>query len=297
MRSMAAMRDEILKATGGRVQLKAYPGGVLGEEKDVLYKIKVGQVDGAGFMGFGVAKVCPDAEAMGQFFQFRSYEEVDAAMEALRPRLEAQCLQNGFVVLGWTEVGFSYVLSAVPVRSLDDLRAAKPWVLPGSQNIAVFYEIAGISGIPVPVGDVLTALQTGLIKTVYSPPLAAVATQWFTRVKYRSDVKLLYSMGGLFVAEKSWNRVPAELRTPIRDIAARQMRELTRGVRKSNEEALAVIEKSGVSVVSPSPEQVAEFERINREVTKRIVGKTFSPESHAIVTRCLEQLRKETPAP
>jgi TRAP-type C4-dicarboxylate transport system substrate-binding protein len=296
MRAFNAMREEIVQATGGQVQFKAYPGGVLGEEKDVLYKIKVGQVDGAGFMGFGVSRVCPDAEAMGQLMAFRSYEEVDAAFESLRPRLEAQCRANGYLALGWTEVGFSYLYSVAPVRTIEELRAAKPWVLPGGGLIAEFFSEAGISGIPIPIGDVLTALQTGLIKTVFSPPLAAVATQWFTRIKYRTDAKLLYSMGGLFVSEKSWSRIPEAHRAAILKIADRQMTQLKLSVRKSDAEALDVMAKNGITSVTPPPEALAEFQRIGGNVTKRMQGKTFSPEAHEIVTRRVAEMRQQPQA-
>ncbi len=43
---------------------------------------------------------------------------------------------------------------------------------------------------PVPLGlaDVLTGLQTGLVDVVSGPPVAAVALQWFTKIKYAIEV-------------------------------------------------------------------------------------------------------------
>jgi len=286
-----AMRDEILEATDGNVGFKAYPGGVLGEEKDVLYKIKVGQVQGGGFLGFGISRICPDSRAMMLPLLFESYEEVDAVFAKIRPYLEKQCRQNGYVALGWTEVGFSYLYSTEPVRNLADLRGAKPWAIAGDRIIEELFRAGKISGIPVSVGDVLIGLQTGLIKTVYSPPLAAVATQWFTRVKYRNSIRLTYSLGGVFVSEKAWHRIPANLRQPVLDITHRYMSELTRQVRASNEEALAVMAKNDIDVVTPSDAELDEYRAISARALARLRGDVFSEQAYDLVRKHLDAAR------
>jgi len=293
MNTFNAMRDEVLEATGGQVGFKAYPGGVLGEEKDVLFKIKVGQVDGAAFMGHGVGKICPDADAMMQPMQFKTYEEVDAVFETLRPHLEGACLENGYVALGWTEIGFSYAYSTVPVRSMEDLRRAKAWLLPGSTVVSELYRRGNVSGIPIPVSDVLTALQTGLVKTIFSPPLAAVAMQWFTRVDYRTGTKILYSFGGLFVSEKSWKKIPADLQETVIEIAARHSRELSQKVREDNEEALEVMAKQGVKLVELTEQGRKEFEEISLQVAEDKATRPYSDKAYDIVVRRLAELRKE----
>ena len=291
MRTFNTMQDEILEATDGQVGLKAYPGGVLGEEKDVLFKVKVGQVDGGAFMGHGVGEICPDANAMMQPMQFRTYEEVDAVFESLRPHLEKKCLEEGYVALGWTEIGFSYAYSTVPVRSMEDLRGAKTWLLPGSTVVSELFRRGNVSGIPIPVGDVLTALQTGLVKTIFSPPLAAVAMQWFTRVDYRTDTKILYSFGGLFVSEKSWKKIPAELQGTVREIATRHSRELSQKVREDNQEALEVMAKQGVKLVELTEAGRKEFEDISLQVAQDKATRTYSDEAYDIVVKRLAELR------
>ena len=132
MNAFDQVKKEVLEATGGKLQIKVYPGGVLGEEKDVLFKIKVGQVDGAGFIGYGIGKICPDARSVMMPLTFASFEEVDAVFKKMTPHLEDNCLQNEFVALGWTEIGFSYLYSVHPVRTIKDLQGAKPWSEPNA---------------------------------------------------------------------------------------------------------------------------------------------------------------------
>ena len=241
MQRFDQMKKEVAEATGGQVVLKVYPGGVLGEEKDVLFKIKVGQVDGGGFMGHGVGVICPDARALMLPMRFKNYEEVDAVLAKMQPYLEAQCEKNGFIALGWTEIGFSYLYSVLPVRSIKDLRGAKPWTLPDERMLNVLFKHAKISAIPLPIADVLTGLQTGLIQTVYAPPLAAVVMQWYTKIKFRNDMRLGYSFGGMFVSKASWNKIPADLQPKVLEICHRHMKELTKSVRKSDTDALKVL--------------------------------------------------------
>jgi TRAP-type C4-dicarboxylate transport system substrate-binding protein len=259
MNTFEQVKKEVLAATGGRLQMKVYPGGVLGEEKDVLYKIKVGQVDGAGFIGYGIGKICPDARALMVPFMFDNYEEVDSAFGKMTPYLEEHCLQNGFVALGWTEIGFSYLYSTQPVRSVEDLKRAKPWSIPNEQLLTELFKAGNISTIPVPVSDVLTALQTGLIETFFSPPLAAVAMQWYSKVKYWNDLRLAYTFGGLFVSKKSWDKLPEDIKSKVLEICHRRMKELTLQVRKSNEDAIKVIASSGVQTVHSSEADIQTF--------------------------------------
>ena len=296
MQAFDRIQKEVAEATGGQVRLKAYPAGVLGEEKDVLFKIKVGQVDGAGFLGYGIGQICPDANALMVPLLFNTYAEVDSVFAGMRPHLEQECLKNGFVALGWTEIGFNYLYSTVPVRSLEELRRAKPWSLPGDPMLGELFKACGVSAIPVPVGDVLVALQTGLIQTVFAPPLAAVSMQWFSRVKYRNEVQLMYSLGGIFVALRSWEKLPEDLRAKVLEISRRNVDALREQVRKSNAEALQVMAANGVQSVTTSPEQMVEFAKMRDVSTEALKGKTFSAEAYAQVQKLLAETHAKAAA-
>ena len=291
MQRFDQMKKEVSDATGGQVILKIYPGGVLGEEKDVLFKIKVGQVDGAGFMGHGVGVICPDARAIMLPMTFRSFGEVDAVREKMEPYLEAQCEKNGFIALGWTEIGFSYLYSVAPVRSIKDLRGAKPWTLPDERMLNVLFKFAKISAIPLPVGDVLTGLQTGLIQTVYAPPLVAVVMQWYTKIKYRNDMRLGYSFGGMFISKSSWNKVPPEFQAKVSEICHRHMKALTESVRKSDADALKVLSDNGVQVVTSTPADVKEFEEVSALALAEQKATLLAPEACDLVQKYLEEYR------
>ncbi len=291
METLARARTEIRAATEGRVRLRLYPSGIMGEERDVLFKIRARQLDGGGFMGAGIARICPDAQALMLPVLFDSHEEADAVLAGMSDFLARQSRENGFVALGWTEVGFAYLLSTVPVRGLADLRGARPWATSEEGMLRDFFSAARVHAIPVPVTDVLTALQTGSIQTVFSPPLGAVAMQWHTRVRYRNDMPLSYSFGGVFVAERSWRRIAEEDRDVIHEIFGRLTSELTRTVRERNQEALEVMEAQGVETLSSSPEEREAFVSISRETVNNLVGRVFSEEAWTRMQRILGDMR------
>ena len=179
----------------------------------------------------------------------------------------------------------------MPVRNLADLRGAKPWSVPNEEMLSALFEVAGVTGIPVQVGDVLPALQSGLLQTVYAPPLGAVALQWHTRVQYRLDLPMTYVFEGVFLSRKAWDKIPGEFQGPIRDIVRKEVAALGVQLRKSNAEALEVMQKQGVETIAPSAPDAAEFEARAAEAFERLTGKVFSPEAAGQVRAAVQAHR------
>ena len=70
--------DKTLKAKSqGRLGFRVYPGGVAGDELDVLRKIRIGQIHAAAFSGVGFGQILPMVRVLDLPFLFRSDQEVD----------------------------------------------------------------------------------------------------------------------------------------------------------------------------------------------------------------------------
>ena len=91
---------------------------------------------------------------------------------------------NGFILLGWSEGGFIFIMSTGPIASVADLKKAKVWTWGGSPMAKAIFDEAKVTAIPLSIPDVLVGLQTGLVDVVYAPPAVAISLQWFTKVKY-----------------------------------------------------------------------------------------------------------------
>jgi TRAP-type transport system periplasmic protein len=290
MQALHDAKTEIEAATAGAVKLKIYPGGIMGSEKDVLFKIKTGQLQGGGFMGYAIGKICPDASALMFPMVFRNYEEVDRVLEKMRPFLDDHARKNGYEAMGWTEVGFSYAFGMKPIASLEELRATKVWGLDSPMLIELF-AAAGISSIPANVTDVLTSLQTGSLETVFGPPTAAVAVQWHTKIRYYNTMRLTYAIGGVFLSSAGWSTVPPPQREVVKAAIDRHCRLLTPKVRKSDIEALEFIRSQGVVPIAETPETRAAFEQVALVALQKVKGSIFSADAWDLLQQNLKELR------
>ena len=296
LKTYRLMADEIFDATEGQVKFKSYPGGIQGDETTVMRKIRIGQLHGAGLTGTGLSLICKDSLVFQLPIVFKSEEEVDFVFPKMIPLFEAQCNKNGFEVLGWPHLGFSYLFSKNNIQNISSLRSAKPWLLENDIISKVFFNAAGVSAVPAEVSDVLTGLRSGLIQTVFSPPIGMISLQWFSRVNNRLDIKLIYSFGAFVVSNKKWNRVPKDLQKKIKEISDKHFVDLNRKIREQNHEALQVMEQKQIKTFSASQQGLEEFEQISNKVAEELVGNTFSHESLSLLRSALSEFRKRDSA-
>ena len=290
MQALADAKAEIETATAGAVKIKIYPGGIMGAEQDVLFKIKTGQLHGGGFLGYAIGVICPDVSALMFPMVFRNYDEVDRTFDKVRPFLDARVQAAGFETLGWTEVGFSYAYSVKPISSLPALRATKVWGL-DSPMLMELLAAAGIASIPANVTDVLTALQTGLLETVFGPPTAAIAVQWHTKLRHYNALRLTYAVGGVFLSSAAWNSSPAAHRESVKSIFDKHCRKLTPKVRQSDVEALDFMRAQGVQAIETTPETLAAFEQVAATALVKVKGTAFSTAAWDLLQKTLQEIR------
>jgi TRAP-type transport system periplasmic protein len=290
MQALNDAKAEVETATGNAVRIRIYPGGIMGSEKDVLAKIRMGQLHGGGFLGYAVGLICPDASVVMSPLALRNAAEADAAMDGMRSFLDDQTRKNGFEVLGWTEVGFNYAYGTKPISNLEELRATKVWGL-DSPMLNELFAACGIASIPVNVTDVLTSLQTGALETVFGPPTAAVAVQWHTRVRYYNEMNLGYTIGGVFLSAAGWKSIPPQHQAVVKAAFDKHCRLLTPKVRKSDAEALQFMRAQGVQPIPETPQARVEFERVAQIATDKVMGKSFSVEAWNLLQGILAPLR------
>jgi len=292
MQALDAAKEEINAATAGALKVKFYPGGIMGAEKDVLFKIKTGQLQGGGFMGYAIGKICPDARALMFPMVFLNYEEVDQVLNMMLPTLEASAREHGYEAVGWTEVGFTYAYGMKPVNSLDDLRKTKVWG-PDSPMLIELFNAGRIATIPANITDVLTSLQTGSLETVFGPPTAAVAVQWHTKVKSYNTLRLSYSIGGVFLSSVAWDKLTPEQQGIVKGAFDKHCRLLTPKVRASDIEALEYMQLQGVEAIEASPVALADFQRIAGQALNAVEGTVFSPEAWDHLQESLQKVRTQ----
>ena len=221
---MNVMRDfarGVKQKTGGQVRFRIYAGGVQGDEKDVVRKMRIGQIHSAGFTGVGLGEILPETRVLELPFLFFREEESDFVHKRVGPRLSAAFEGKGFVLLGWAEVGLVRLFSKRAIRTQDDLTHAKVWAWEGDPLVKAYFQALRITPITLSITEVLTSLQTGLIDTVYASPLAAIALQWFTRVEYMTALPISNGTGAVLISKKTFDRLSPKQQTVLKEEAKR----------------------------------------------------------------------------
>ncbi len=293
VKAFREINQELEQKTNKQVSLRLFPGGILGDEEDMLRKVKVGQIQGALLTGGGLGLIFKDIKILAIPFLFQNYSEVDALLSKMEGYFQKGFQNNGFTSLGWTEQGFIYVFSKEPIKNVADIRKGKVWIWEDTAMGRVVFKELAINPIPLSIPDILMALQTGMIDTVYSSPLAAISMQWFTKLSWMTDVPLAYSAGAVVFQNSALEKIPASRRGIVEEIFRRKLGPLKESTRQENSKAIQVLTGKGIKRVTPSAGDVKEFQEICMKGIDRLGEEQFSRKTLEEVRVFLKTLRKE----
>ncbi len=293
---MRELDSAVRAQSGGRLGFRLYPGGVAGDEKDVIRKIRLGQYGGGGFTGVGVGEVAKKVRILDAPLFFKTYDEVEHIQQKYEKDFEQSFEDGGFVLLGWAEVGFIYVFSNKLVRSFADLRAMKPWMWEGDPIAQSAYQAIGVSPVQLSATDVMTSLQTGMVDAVYASPYTLIALQWFTRVSYAMTQPLADALGAAIISKKIYDSLPDDLKGILLSTSRNYISRLTDSSRQDNAKAIETLKARGVKFVPAPPEIASEFDTIGNKARQILVGTLYSQEFLVDVERSLAEFRAEHPA-
>jgi TRAP-type transport system periplasmic protein len=271
MEKMREGAEELARKTDKRATIKYYPGGVMGDDKAVLRKIRIGQLHGGAVVGGSLSNVYPDDQIYSLPLIFRSFEEVDYVREHLDQAISEGLEKGGFVIFGIAEGGFAYVMSTVPIRTVEDMRRQKVWIPDNDPMILEAVKAFDITPFPLSIADVRAGLQTGLINTVTTPPIGAVALQWHTQINYLMNEPFLYIYGVLAVDRKAFAKISSQDQRTFRDIMGRIFRELDSLNRKDNVKALETLRNQGVEFINPAGEALKKWYTDARKVPRQLI--------------------------
>lgn len=289
--------ETVKTESGGRLVFKIYPGGVQGDEPDVLKKIRFGQLHGGAFTGYGIGRIYSPARVLELPFLFENIREIDYVREQLMPDIEQGYRDNGYELLGWMEVGYVYFFSKRPIRSLDDLAEARLWYWQGDPLGKAFFDAGGLSPVPLSVIDVYTSLSTGMIDTVYAPPLGALALQWFSKTQYITNVPMANGIGSLVVSRRFFQGLPQDLQLLLKRTGRETGEKLVTSTRRDNAAGLEVLQEHGLQLIEGDADLVSgEIETISATAGQTLIDNGYLPGPLIERVRTLIRKYRETNA-
>lgn len=293
MQEMRAAAERIEKESQGRVKFKFYPGGVMGNDENVLRKIRIGQLQGGAVTAGSLVAIDPDISIYELPYLFSSLEQVDYVRSRMDADLLGRLEDRGFVSFGLAEGGFSFMMSDEELQSIADVRNKKVW-LPSNHPVGeAVFESADVAAVPLPISDVMTALQTGLIDTVITSPIAAIALQWHTKIQYVMDEPLTYFSALLVIDKKVFNKLREEDRELVRTHMGEAFARIDQRNRKDNVAARDALLNQDIRFVELTPASRQEWRKAGETALKKLEQQnSYSDEVYNTLMKHLDESGK-----
>ena len=279
-------------ASGGKVKMRIYPGGVLGNESDMVKKMRIGQLQAAALTTIGLHDIAPDAQAVDVPGLVDSWATYDYVMDRMAPKLERIIEGKGYVVIGWSEVGFVRFFSTKKLVSLADVQAAKMFCWEGDPASAEAWRAAGFHPVVMSSTDIVPGLQTGLIDTVAMAPLYAYSSRMFEKAKYMLDIPWTVLTGATVVRKDEWDKVPADVKPKLIEISREYGKKISAEVRRMDTEALENMVKQGL--VSVKPSDPADFVKAAQKSYSVVGGKVVPAETFDEVRKLVDEAKAQS---
>jgi TRAP-type C4-dicarboxylate transport system substrate-binding protein len=285
------MASDWRKESDGDVILRIYPGGAVGDESEMIRKMRIGQLQVAAISNAGLAEIDPRAYAVMLPMMFESYEEWDYVRQKINPILEEKLAENGFIVLAWSDAGWVYFFCNQPLRTPAELRQMKLAASLSESRTVDIYKWAGFNPVPISMVDMLAGLQTGLIDASPMPIMLAEASQFYRQAKHMTDLKWAPLQGALVMHERGWTQLSPEQKDMVLKTAKDVGEELKQDIRQHEVRSLQAMKSRGLQVLSLNDEARAEWRQAAEGAYPRVRGNLVPPEIFDEVVRLRDEYR------
>ena len=281
---------EIETKSQGRLKVKMYSGGVMGDEPDVLRKIRKNQLQGGLFTGYGIGRIYSPARVLEMPFLFKNTDESDYVRDQLMPEIEIGFKENGFELLGWPEVGFIHFFSQHKIESIEDMKKSRIWLWQGDPMGEAFFKAADISPVPLSIIDVYPQLSArhGSIDTVYISTFGAIGLQWHTKLKYSTNIAITNAIGGLVISNRFFDKLPEDLQQLVKTTGKIMSDKVRKSARLQNLKSRDLLEGYGIQFLWDwNDEDMKEFIKIRDNAAKHLEDTDYIPASFSSKARSL----------
>jgi len=287
-KSIRRMGADWKSETDGRVSIRVYPGGVAGDEPDIIRKMRIGQLQAAMMSTSGLGDIEPAFLLLGTPLLFRTDAEIRHVIEVMGPELERRLEEKGYVLIHWGPAGWLRMFSTDPIASYDDFRNMKQFVWGSENRMGGWYQEKGLKPVPLAATDVLTGLRTGLIEALPATPLTALSLQWFRSAPNMCDHRFAPLMGATIVSERAWGKLKEEDRALIKGAGGSIADHLFEEVPGQEEQALTEMQRRGLTVTEVDPKDRELWEGLALHLQKRMrevtVPQEIFDQAQAILT-------------
>jgi TRAP-type C4-dicarboxylate transport system substrate-binding protein len=279
----------------GAVQVKMYPGGVAGDESDLVVKMRLNHLHAAAITAAGISEIDNGVWAFSMPLMIQEFNQLDWLRAQIQDELSRRMEEAGFIVLAWADVGWAYWFSKEPIYTPEDLQKRRIFTWSDGPNIEGIWKSGGFHSVSLSAPDILPGLQTGLIDAMATSPITAATFQWFAIAKYMTPVRWGAMTGGILITKQAWNRIPEDIRPKLREAAKRQEKRMMEDIRYMGDEAIEVMKTYGLEVLDINPQQYQMWQDWIQPTLPLLRGILIDDEMFDWVMELREQMPPPTP--
>lgn len=266
---------ELEKETKGDLYLKIYWGGVMGDDKQILKKMRIGQLQGAGLSGQGTFALSPEIPVLGLPFMFNDYDEVDYVKAKMIDSIDNIVRQSGFKMLLWLDQDFDQIYSKVPLNKLSEFPKAKFITWFGALEGRLLEKL-GASPIPIDVTEIPSTMRAGAGDAMVAPSIWIVATQLYTTFKYVNSTKIRYTPAFNVVTETAWKETPEEHINKVSEMRVPLSKKFCKRSRQEADKCLVALIRYGIKDASPTPENLEKIKERSIPLWDELADELYS---------------------
>ena len=268
----------IEEKSNGKVKLSIYAGGVMGDDPDVIRKMRLGQVQLGGFSGHGTHLCAPEMSMMELPYLLDTESKVDTISKEMNQDFKGFFGKHGFRLLYLVREGYNQLYTQIPIRTLEDMKKIKPHTWAGKVEEGIYNSLGSR---PQAIGAVesVPAMRAGIINSHLSPALWELGTQLFTIDKYINFPTMSYHPASLVVAEKSWQRYPKWVQDLGVEACEKYGPILYQKAKEGEVKSIKAFEEYGMKLVKLSPEEERPFREATRPLWDKLAGDVFPKEA------------------
>ncbi len=291
-RVLQEMGEAYRRASGPGARFIIYPNSIQGTEADTVRRMRVGQLDASMLTVVGLSQIDPSVAALQYMpMMFRSWEEVDRVRERLRPELEAKLAAKGFVVLIWGEGGWVQFFTKEDITTPEHFKRARIFAWSGDNVQASVMKSQGYHPVPIPLSDILPALETGMIDTVPVAPLWALVGQFDRVTTHMLRVNWVPIVGATVMRRQTFERMKPEARAALLAAAAKATGALRAHREEQDEGSIRAMQARGLKVREMTPELEAAWREVGEKSWPQVRGTMVPAETFDRVQAILADLR------
>jgi TRAP-type transport system periplasmic protein len=297
-RLFRAMGRDIAADSNGAVLTKWYFGGVAGNERQMLSRLKQNQLDAVMSGGMMCTTLSPSMRVLRLLGLFQSREEASYALGRLRPDIDREFASNGFHNVGEAGLGSDMMFTRQPINSIADLRKARFWYWDLDETMGAQLKALGMSAVGLAVEDAGRAFEDRRVDGFLAVPTAALAYQWSAAVSYLSQLRLGFLPGCMVMTNHAWDGLSVEERAVVTTAAAKFQARLEE-LGRSQDAALlgSLFARQGLKQTPVSAAFASEFFEAVRTARAAVRGKLIPGELIDRVTGWIADFRVEYERP